>query len=251
VLDKLTLLEKQQQKNHVEVRQLAQRGRHLPRPIGTQQPTTMVADDSDSGGAAAGESGADGAGTIPNEIVPASVALATARMARRLGMDATMVLLPSPRIPSVSLAFPVTWLHLVEEWRRNDLESFRNSRRSEWGKNAVIMRYNKRLRGMEQLRKRTKTTRQTHTDEEMATRLDVERHMRRLTLSKHIDELHDNDTTIRRRRRRNEDDDDNDNNNNDDSNEDDDDDDIDNKPGKNVITKTNNKKTHNKKKKTF
>jgi hypothetical protein len=225
VLDKLTLLEKQQEKNHAEVIKLAQRGR--PRHIiDTQQPTTMVAakDSGSDGVAAAGADGADGAaGTIPpNKIVPATVAAAATNMARRLGMDALQVLLPNPRQPSLSAKFPETWLHLVEEWRRHDLDAFRKNRKSEWANNAMVMRYNKRLRGMEQLRKLMLTTRQTHSDEEMATRLDVERHMRRLTLSKHIDVLHENDRTILRRRRRNnideeanDDDDDNDNNNND------------------------------------
>ena len=228
MLDKLTLLEKQQSHNHVEVIKLVQRGR--PRhTIDTQQPTTIMvaatSKDSGSDGVAGGGGGGGvdqvGAGSIPNKIVPATVAAAATNMAPRLGMDALQVLLPNPRQPSLPKQFPETWLHFVEEWRRHDLEAFRKNRKSEWANNAMVMHFNKRLRGIEQLRKLMKQTRQTHTDEEMATRLDVERHMRRLTLSKHIDSLHENDRTILRRRRRNNDDDEqndddeSDNNNND------------------------------------
>jgi hypothetical protein len=218
VLDKLTLLEKKQSSNHIEMRQLANR-RRLPPPVENDRQQPTVAEANVDGGAPAADVALVGdrdVGAIPNEIAPVPLGVAATAMALRLGMDATQLLLPSPRQPAVSQEFPLSWITLVEEWNRNDLESFRHSRRSEWTSNAVIMRYNKRVRAMDQLRKMIRQTRQNTTDAEMAARLDNERVVRNLTLSKHLNHLHTIDTTILRRvrRDRNDNHDNNDNNDN-------------------------------------
>lgn len=206
VLEKLTSLDNSQNLLQIEVRQLAQQRRRQVHPNNLPPVPTIMPGENDNPVRDEPQNPPIDAGTIRNRIVPATIPQAVNRMARRLGMDATQLLLPSPRQPSLPPGFPESWLHLVEEWNREDLDSFRNSRKSEWGNNAIIMRYNKRLRGITQLRRHSERARHPVTDLEMATRLDVERQNRRLSLSRHIDHLHEMDNNIRRRKRKKNDD---------------------------------------------
>jgi hypothetical protein len=125
-----------------------------------------------------------------------------AGVATRLNLFATELLLPSPRQPVVSAEFPRTWFELVDEWEREDLESFVRSRQAEWKPTSIVQRYHKRLRGMTLLRRKIDESRFAMSESDMAKRLDLERSAKDLSLSKHLQLLFkDDDNVIRRNRR--------------------------------------------------
>ena len=123
------------------------------------------------------------------------------RLAVELGRDASDVLVHSntPLTPSMSDKFPKKWVKLVQEWRRNNLQSFHGSRTNQW-ENWQVQRYSKRLQAMKLLR--NQMLRMGQSDELVqAEDFDIERENRRLTLPNHIIFLRRGDPTIARRNR--------------------------------------------------
>jgi hypothetical protein len=70
---------------------------------------------------------------------------------QRMNMDATQILLTTPRQPCIGAKFPSSWAELVEEWEREDLKSFEHARQTEWKPPFISQRYHKRLRSIKQL----------------------------------------------------------------------------------------------------
>jgi hypothetical protein len=121
--------------------------------------------------------------------------------AKKQGLNSFGVLKDSamPRLPNCVKKFPDSWNALVEEWRVNDLESFVRSKTTVWDK-VLRLRFSKRLRAMQQLRKFKKRV-GIDNDLTMAESMDTERKNRKYTLTTHYDFLVRNDDTIMRRKR--------------------------------------------------
>lgn len=192
-----TILEVMQQQNH-QLLELIQQQQHeqplvaaviAPPP---QQPTVRRFVD---------EAGADAAFDdyydAPVDDAPVAVAVDTttaataagvrfSRLAVELGRDASDALVHSntPLTPSMSDKFPKKWVKLVQEWRRNNLQSFHGSRTNQW-ENWQVQRYSKRLQAMKLLR--NQMLRMGQSDElAQAEDFDIERGNCRLTLPNHI-----------------------------------------------------------------
>lgn len=120
--------------------------------------------------------------------------------AQRMNINATQMLLTNPRQPRIGAKFPGSWAELVEEWEREDLQSFVKARQTEWSPPSISQRYHKRLRSMKQLHRYKGELRgELPCDLECAHRLDGERLNRKISLSKHVDTLFNNDNNILRR----------------------------------------------------
>jgi hypothetical protein len=129
------------------------------------------------------------------------------RTARLLGLDATQVLLSSPRVPQLGANMPKSWVNLHTEWDLHDLDSYKYAKTTTWS-NATTQRYVKRLRAYRQIQE-LKITWGDDNELETAYKLDVEREIRKLTLTNHISFLCKNDDKIKKRKRQNDGDGDN------------------------------------------
>jgi hypothetical protein len=117
-----------------------------------------------------------------------------------MNMNATQMLLTNPRQPCIGAKFPSSWAELVEEWEREDLQSFVNARQTEWVPPSISQRYHKRLRSMKQLHRfKRELIGEAPCDLECAHKLDGERLNRKYTLTKHVSSLFSNDHNILRR----------------------------------------------------
>lgn len=125
------------------------------------------------------------------------------RRAARLGQNAFDRMLNNPRKPSVPAAFPDSWNDLIREWQRNDLETFVRVKTSTFGCNKLVGRFTKRLRAIRILRNYITTTNLNIDDLEAASRLDVERIQKNMTLSSHVIYYLRNSNIFKRRIRRN------------------------------------------------
>lgn len=124
-----------------------------------------------------------------------------ARRAQRLGLNPVELLLTSPRRPAVDPEFPVSWMRLVLEWQNNDLESFARVKTSRWNDKTLVSRYTKRLRGMRVLRRYIEQVGDNIDEREAASRLDLERLHRSITVSSHMMLLFQGDNAVSRRNR--------------------------------------------------
>jgi hypothetical protein len=127
-----TILEVIQQQNHQLLEMMMQQ-QQQERPPGavvippTPQPTVRRE--------AAGDDAADNDhhydAPVDNTATAATAAgVRFSRLAVELGLDQVDVLMHSntPRIPSMGDKFPKCWVHLVQEWKRCDLQSFHSSK---------------------------------------------------------------------------------------------------------------------------
>ena len=207
-----TILEVIQQQNHqlLEILQQQQQER-LPVavviPPTPQQPTVRRHGDEAGDDAAfdyyndAPVDNAPVVAVVDTTTAATAAAVRFSRVAVELGRDGADVLLHSntPRTPAIGEKFPKSWVRLVQEWKRCDLQSFHASKTSRW-ETWLVQRYSKRLRAMQQLRKRM--ARVGLVDElGMASDLDLERELQQLTLPNHIIFLCRGDPTIARRNR--------------------------------------------------
>jgi hypothetical protein len=188
VLEKLDVLQKNQEHQQIELRQMAQQSLKEFNNNHQQQSTSF--DD-----VAAEDDGIDDA--VDGGVM--TLREARAAFANNRALDPRQMLLPSPRQPHL-LKFPESWVLLVEDWARNDLESFLKVRGKEWKCHTNRLRYVKRSRGIHQLRNfKRNISREASSDMEIAIKLDGEREGRNWTMTKHIDFLHQNDHSIHRR----------------------------------------------------
>jgi hypothetical protein len=173
---------------------------------GNQQSTLLNVDDDDDDvvdvDVDAGGDGGDAVaeGNTGRPVLPRNIHNTRMTMAKGRGMNATELLLPEPRQPSMSETFPSTWVEMQHEWTINDLQSFKHMKGKSWASRPNRMRYQKRMTAINQLRKfKQQVYNEAVTEKEVALALDRERVNRKMSMSMHIDYLHKNDNTIRRR----------------------------------------------------
>lgn len=120
--------------------------------------------------------------------------------ARILGQNAFHQMLNAPRRPTVTAHFPETWDMLLEEWNREDLQSFVRIKTSTWGSSELVGRFTKRHRAMRLLRDHMRVA-NIRDEREAAVHLEIQREQLNMTLSKHVMHLFKNNNTNLFRRR--------------------------------------------------
>lgn len=119
-----------------------------------------------------------------------------------LRFTATQYLVPGGIQPKVDVAFPKSWMQLVEEWEDDFLESFVPDGQKVGWETSKEHRFSNRYCAMKQLRRRKeelKTALLSLTDREVAFRLDAERRGMRKTLTQHVRVLKQGDTNQKKR----------------------------------------------------
>lgn len=131
-----------------------------------------------------------------------SFATQQARLAASININPVDMLLSSARLPSCNTKFPESWLGLYNEWKDNDLESFRKARQQEWKDKKLVQRYSKRLRAIKIIKKTMTTMGNGRFNAvDVCNTLDFERLRDGHTMSKHIELLFNNDASRVRRNR--------------------------------------------------